>query len=109
MNTRTDQASQAGWVQRLGRCEAGEVSQRAADLALEAQAGRGLQRVVAGPRPDLEHPLAGVRLQRLAQPRAGDQGVGSLDPEALVVWTRRRVVAPPQGDGEAGGPGGEDR
>src|SRR5581483_4826286 len=72
------------------------------DRSLVAHPPRQVEGVVAGPRPDLEHPLARGRLEDLTQAITGDPRMRGLDPEPLAVGTRRRVLAPPQRDTEDG-------
>src|SRR5205085_8028194 len=54
------------------------------------------ERVVPGPRPNLQQPLAHGRDERLMQTSAGDERVRRLDPEPLAVRTRARMGAPPE-------------
>ncbi len=62
-------------------------------------------RVVAGARPDLEQALRGPGLECLEQPRARDQRVRRLDPEALAIGTGRGVSAPIERGAEYRGDG----
>ena len=66
------------------------------DLTVRPDPVGDVQRVIAGARADLEHTLARLRGEDLAQPVPRDDRVRRLHPEALVVGARRRVLAPPQ-------------
>ena len=68
-----------------------------------------VQAVVAGAGPHFEQALAGHRREGLPQPRAGDEGMGRLDPEPLPVGTGGRVVAPPQTARQQRSAGGRSR
>ena len=54
------------------------------------------QCVEAGPRADLEDPLAGPRLEDLSQAGPGDQRVRRIEREAQRIRASRRVPAQPQ-------------